>query len=62
MALTITLPGDHPSQDGIVAGVQFSGGKARVDDIGPNTATYLEGIGARLRHQKPPKDPQDGEG
>lgn len=60
MATTITLPADHPSPDGIVAGVQFAKGRASVPELGPNAARFFDGIGARTRTPKP-KKPADGE-
>lgn len=55
MAISITLPDDHPSPDGVVAGVQFTGGRASVPELGPNAAAYLAGIGAQTRAPKPKK-------
>jgi hypothetical protein len=51
VATTIALPGDHPSRDGLVAGVLFDKGRARVDELSPNAAAYFENIGARVRTQ-----------
>ena len=59
MATTITLPDDHPSPDGVVAGVQFTKGRASVPGLGPHAAAFFRGIGARVRHAKPKQT--DGE-
>lgn len=57
--LTITLPAGHPSPDGVVAGVQFKDGKAKVNDLGLNAAKFFKSIGATLRTPRP--KPQDSE-
>lgn len=59
MSTTITLPAEHPTQDGVVGGVHFIGGKAKVDDLSPNAAAFLKAIGARLRAAKP--QPEGGD-
>lgn len=53
MSTTITLPAEHPTQDGVIGGVRFIDGKAKVDDLSPNAAAFLKAIGARLRVAKP---------
>lgn len=49
----ITLPGDHPSRDGLLAGIEFTNGRAGVDNLGPNARDFLKAQGARIREVTP---------
>ncbi|GAA4176566.1 hypothetical protein [Gryllotalpicola koreensis] len=50
MSKTITL---RDKRSALIAGTQFTDGKATVASIGPNLAAYFEAIGATIADDKP---------
>ncbi|WP_030149416.1 hypothetical protein [Mycetocola saprophilus] len=63
MTVTIKLPGDHPGEE-LHAGIIFTDGKVRVDEVSPNAERYLVWNGAKVSSTKPRPAPEvapDGE-